>query len=55
MGLESTITQTSTIVPDTIVNNANTSIALAWDNFDINLETLSAPYIWNMLPEYIRN
>ena len=34
MGLESTITQTSSIVPDTIVNNANTSIALAWDNFN---------------------
>ena len=40
-GLESTITQTSTIVPDTIMKNADTSIALAWDNFDINLETLS--------------
>ena len=41
IGLESTINQSNSFVPDNIKNIANSCIGLAWDNFDINLETLS--------------
>ena len=41
MGLESTINQTDSLVPNKIQKGKDTSIGTAWDNFDINLETLS--------------
>ena len=37
MGLESTINQTDSLVPNKIQKGKDTSIGTAWDNFDINL------------------
>ena len=41
MGMESTISETSSIVPSHIQKRSDLSTGLAWDNFDINRETPS--------------
>ena len=41
IGLESTINITNSLKPENIVRDSTSCIGLAWDNFDIILETLS--------------
>ena len=41
MGLESTTNSSTTNIPSEIVRKPNLGTAMAWDNFDINIETLS--------------
>ena len=41
IGLESTISQNNNILPENIKKDANSCIGTGWDDFDINLETLS--------------
>ena len=41
IGIESTISQQDTVLPDQFLRNPNLGTALAWDNFDINISTLS--------------
>ena len=41
LGIQCTINKSDNIVPDSITTKPNLCTDLAWDNFDINLETLS--------------
>ena len=44
IGIESTISQQDTLLPDQLLRDPNLCTALAWDNFDINISTLSGAY-----------
>ena len=41
IGIESTISQQDTLLPDQFLRDPNLYTALTWDNFDINISTLS--------------
>ena len=41
LGLEQALFKTKTLVPNHIIRKSNLSTGLAWDNFDINIETPS--------------
>ena len=41
IGIESTISQQDTLLPDQFLRDPNLCSALAWDNFDVNNSTLS--------------
>ena len=41
IGMESFLTSSNSLVPDQIVKTQDLYTALTWDNFDVNLETLS--------------
>ena len=41
IGIESTISQQDTLLPDQFLRDPNLGTALAWDNFDINISNLS--------------
>ena len=41
IGKESSLTSRNSFVPDQIIQTMELYIALAWDKFDVNLETLS--------------
>ena len=41
LGLEKTLFKTKTLAPSHMIRKSNFSIGLAWDNFDVNIESPS--------------
>ena len=52
IGIESTISQQDTLLPDQFLRHPNLCAALAWHNFDINISTLSG--VDSMYPTFGR-
>ena len=40
-GIESTVSQRDSMLPDKFVKSPNLCTGLVWDNFDVNIQTLS--------------